>query len=163
MRRSKPPTKNLRLIGVISDTHGMLRPEATSALKGCDLILHAGDIGGPDILESLQNLAPVIAVKGNNDRAQWADNLPLTSRLTVKPYTFLLTHDVSTIDIGSVTPPVHMIISGHSHKPAITQRNGIVFLNPGSAGPRRFTLPIALARISIGDSQFLPELIHLDI
>lgn len=148
---------------MISDTHGLLRPEAITALQGCDLILHAGDIGAPEILEDLRDLAPVIAVKGNNDRAQWADLLPISHHLTVGPYTFLLTHDASALCVESVTPPVNMIISGHSHKPAITTRNGIVFLNPGSAGPRRFTLPIALARISVGDSQFMPELIHLEI
>lgn len=163
MPRPASTLKKPRLIGVISDTHGLLRPEAIHALRGCDLILHAGDIGAPDILDDLQHIAPVMAVKGNNDRDHWAEELPLTHHLTIESFAFLLTHDAFTVCAESVTPPVDMIISGHSHKPAITEHNGIVFLNPGSAGPRRFSLPIALARISVHESRFIPEIIYLDI
>ena len=161
MPASSPTVKRHGLVGVISDTHGLLRPEAILALQGCDLILHAGDIGTRAILEDLQAIAPVIAVKGNNDQGKWANTLPVTHRLTVGRYAFLLTHDAAMVSPETVTPPIDVLVSGHSHKPAITERNGIIFLNPGSAGPKRFTLPISLARIIVRESQLIPELVHL--
>ena len=161
MQASPPSTQAYRQIGVISDTHGLLRPEALQALKGCDLILHAGDIGRPDILEDLMAIAPILAVRGNNDHGTWAEKLPITRRLEVHSQSILLTHELSRITSLDHDPPVHMIISGHSHKPTITEQNGIIFLNPGSAGPRRFSLPIALARIICTGPTLRPELIHL--
>jgi putative phosphoesterase len=136
-------------IGVISDTHGLLRPEAVRALRGSALIVHAGDVGAAEVLEALRAVAPVVAVRGNNDRGPWARALRETEAIDVAGVRLLVIHDVKTL-AGSATAGVDVVIAGHSHKPSIVVRDGVLFLNPGSAGPRRFTLPISVAVLSLG-------------
>lgn len=149
-------------IGVISDTHGLLRPQALAALAGSELILHAGDIGSPEVLSTLQALAPVVAVRGNNDTAPWAQALPETRVVEAGGLRFYLLHDLKTLALDPVTAGFAAVISGHSHKPLEERRAGVLYLNPGSAGPRRFQLPISLARLQLHDGQVHAELLHLD-
>ena len=148
-------------IGIISDTHGLLRPEAARALKGSDLILHAGDIDKPEVLRTLHTIAPVTAVQGNCDRGPWANALPIAETLEFGGFLFHMLHDLSTLDLDPRTAGIHILISGHSHIPAITRKNGILYLNPGSAGPRRFSLPVTLARITIKGKELAPEIFSL--
>ena len=136
-------------IGLISDTHGLLRPEAVHALSGVQRIIHAGDIGGPEILEALRAIAPVDAVRGNNDRGRWAAKIPWSLTLEVQGVSIYVLHDVKELEIDPLTAGFDVIISGHSHKPAITDRNGVQFVNPGSAGPRRFSLPVTVAYLEV--------------
>ena len=134
-------------VGVISDTHGLLRPEAVRALRGVDLIVHAGDIGTPDVLDGLRAIARVTAVRGNNDRGTWARALPEHETIRVAGARIHVIHDVKELrgDLGEVD----VVVSGHSHRPGIVDRDGTLFLNPGSAGPRRFTLPVTVAHLVI--------------
>ncbi len=148
-------------IGVISDTHGLLRPEALEALRGSQMIIHAGDIGGQEILDALQALAPVIAVKGNTDHGRWADALPETAVAEAGPALIYVLHDVHALDLDPAAAGFQMVVSGHSHKPEQTERSGVAYLNPGSAGPRRFQLPITLARIEVRDAAWGIEFIDL--
>jgi uncharacterized protein len=136
-------------VGVISDTHGLLRPEAVRALRGVDLIVHAGDIGAPDVLAELGALARVTAVRGNNDRGAWARALRETATLDVDGVRIHVIHDVKELRGDMRAAGIDVVIAGHSHRPLIETRDGVLFLNPGSAGPRRFTLPISLARLAI--------------
>jgi uncharacterized protein len=142
--------RNPKTIGLISDTHGLLRPQALRALEGSDLIIHAGDVGDPEILEALKNLAPVIAVRGNVDTDQWALSLPETKVIETDPVTIYVLHDVHALDLDPAAAGFHIIVSGHSHKPGRTEHGGVLFLNPGSAGPRRFDLPVTVARLDVG-------------
>lgn len=144
------PARPTRL-GIISDTHGLLRPEALAALRGYERILHAGDIGKPEVLQALNPLAPVTAVRGNNDKGAWAEELPECARLTVAQTGIYLIHDLADLDIDPAAAGIRVVISGHSHRPAITERDGVLFLNPGSAGPRRFKLPVTVAELVISD------------
>ncbi|MBI3638054.1 MAG: metallophosphoesterase family protein [Candidatus Rokubacteria bacterium] len=150
------------LIGVISDTHGLLRPEALAALAGSDLIVHAGDVGGPDVLEGLRRLAPVVAVRGNNDRGRWAAALPETDVIDAGGRRLYVLHDLHALDVDPRAQGFDVVIAGHSHRPATERRDGVLYLNPGSAGPRRFSLPIALARLRVTPSRLHPELVTLD-
>lgn len=136
-------------VGLISDTHGLLRPDALVCLRGCDHIVHAGDIGRPDILESLAAVAPVTAVRGNNDHGPWAERLHEVESLTFGGVSIHVIHDLSQLDIEPIATGVRVVVSGHSHKPSIDERGGVLFVNPGSAGPRRFTLPITVAKLEI--------------
>lgn len=149
-------------IGVISDTHGLLRPQALAALAGSELILHAGDIGSPEVLTALQALAPVAAVRGNNDTAPWAQALPETLIVEAGGRRLYLLHDLKTLAHDPLAAGFDAVVSGHSHKPLIDQREGLLYLNPGSAGPRRFQLPITLARLRVRDGRIDAELLHLD-
>ena len=135
------------VVGVISDTHGLLREAALEALSGSGLIIHAGDIGKPGILERLQTIAPVVAVKGNVDKGGWASRLPKTAVAERASSLIYVLHDIQELDLDPVVAGFHIVISGHSHKPSRVDRDGVTYLNPGSAGPRRFDLPITLARI----------------
>lgn len=147
------------LIGIISDTHGLLRPEAIAALQGVEMILHAGDIGKPEILESLENLAPIAAVRGNNDRQEWANEIPETQILDLGGVSIYMLHDLKTLNID---PQEHqVVISGHSHKPLVEMRDGVMYLNPGSAGPRRFKLPVSIARLTIDGGVPAGEIVDL--
>jgi putative phosphoesterase len=146
-------------LGVIADTHGLLRPEALTALRGCDHILHAGDIGNAAILEALAALAPVTAVRGNNDAGPWAAALPESATLTFGDTTIFLLHDRK--QLPSPPPLTQVVIAGHSHRPSVTEEAGVLFLNPGSAGPRRFSLPISLALLTLGGDQPQAELVTL--
>jgi len=136
-------------VGLIADTHGLLRPEAVSFLRGCDHILHAGDIGDPAILAALSALAPLTAVRGNNDRGDWASMLPLVARIEIEQVTLVLVHERPHFDRAAYQAPIHAVISGHSHRPRIDHVEGLVYVNPGSAGPRRFKLPIAVGELEI--------------
>jgi putative phosphoesterase len=149
-------------IGVISDTHGLVRDEAVAALRGSDLILHAGDVGSIDVLEALAAIAPIQAIRGNVDRDDWANDLPETRTVDVAGQHIHLLHNVAELDIDPVAEGCHAVIFGHSHKPMIENRSGVLYLNPGSAGPRRFRLPICIARIEIGQNGMVPEIVELD-
>jgi uncharacterized protein len=151
-----------KTIGLISDTHGLLRPEALSALEGSELILHAGDIGSPDVLENLRAIAPVIAVRGNNDREAWAKEIPEMEVIEIGSVLLYVIHDVQELDLEPASAGFAAVISGHSHRPSITELRGVHFINPGSAGPRRFKLPISVGRLTLSDRGVKAELIELD-
>ena len=152
---------DITTIGIIADTHGLLRPEALKVLSGVDSIVHAGDIGAPNVLEKLQTIAPVTSVRGNNDKGPWAEHIPETLMLTVRGHTIHVLHDISQIDLAPAAAGVDVVISGHSHKPEIVERDGVLFVNPGSAGPRRFRLPIALAKLYVNDTSVRAEIFEL--
>jgi uncharacterized protein len=137
------------IIGVISDTHGLVRPEAMAALKGVELIIHGGDIGKAEVLESLGSIAPVCAIRGNNDRDPWAKKLPDVLNLQVNGLKFHVIHNVNELECDPNAAGIHAVISGHSHKPSVAERDGVLFINPGSAGPRRFKLPVTIAWLDI--------------
>jgi len=139
-----------RLVGVISDTHGLLRPEAIDALRDCDLILHAGDIGGQRVLAELERLAPVVAVRGNCD-GDWARALPATRTVEAGRLLLHVLHDLALLDFRPETAGVSVVISGHSHRPAVARQRGVLYLNPGSAGPRRPGAPVSLAQLRLED------------
>jgi uncharacterized protein len=149
------------LIGIISDTHDLVRPEAVAALKRSDLIVHAGDVCGPEVLEELARIAPVVAVRGNNDRGPWAKKLPPFRTLDVSGYRIHVIHDRNELRIHP--RDFHAVVSGHSHKPGAYRRDGVLFLNPGSAGPRRFKLPVAVARLSVGARGLRAHIVELAI
>ena len=155
-------TENLTNIGVISDTHGLLRPQAVKALRGSELILHAGDVGEPEILAELREIAPVMAVRGNVDYGGWANTLPMTEDLTVGASRVHMLHILANLAVDPAAAGVGMVIYGHSHKPEIALRNGVTYFNPGSAGPRRFKLPITLGRIHVVEGRLEPELVELE-
>lgn len=137
-------------VGIISDTHGLLRPEALAALRGSDLIIHAGDVGTPQVLEGLRELAPVTAVRGNNDRGALATELPETEAVEVGGRWLYVLHDLHALDLDAAAGGFAAVVAGHSHRPKIEERQGVLFINPGSAGPRRFSLPVAVARLRVG-------------
>lgn len=139
----------MRIVGVISDTHGLLRPEALAALAGVDHIVHAGDIGSAQIIEKLREIAPVTAVRGNNDKGWWAEAIPESEVVDIGGRLLYVLHDIAELDLDPAAAGICVVIAGHSHKPSVIDRNGILFLNPGSAGPRRFKLPIALATLRL--------------
>lgn len=150
-------------IGVISDTHGLLRPEAVRLLAGVDLIFHAGDIGSPDVISALYAIAPVTAVRGNNDRDGWAAEIPEDVVLKVGGRTLYMLHDLKELELDPRTAGFDAVVAGHSHKPKIETNDGVLYLNPGSAGPRRFTLPIALATLEIAGGELRPRIHEIDV
>ncbi|CDZ94797.1 metallophosphoesterase family protein [Pseudomonas saudiphocaensis] len=150
------------LIGLISDTHGLLRPEALAALQGCERIIHAGDIGKPAVLDGLRALAPVDAIRGNIDTADWAQALPDRLDLQVGDLRVHVLHDLKELDIDPQAAGIDVVIAGHSHQPNIERRDGVLYINPGSAGPRRFRLPISLALLRPEGGNAQAELIRLD-
>jgi len=160
MRRKQ--TTPQKLIGVISDTHGLVRPQAIEALAGVDMILHAGDVGNSAVLDQLRDIAPVVAVRGNNDRGEWAESLPQSEVVEIGAVSIYMLHDVKEIDI-SPAGAFQVVISGHSHKPAVEERRGVLYVNPGSAGPRRFNLPVSLAHLKIEGSAVNAKLIELSV
>jgi putative phosphoesterase len=149
------------IIGLISDTHGLLRPEALTALEGSDLIIHAGDVGKPGIIEQLRAVAPVAAVRGNVDRGPWASQLPMTAVAEVRSVLIYVLHDIQQLDLDPAAAEFNIVVSGHSHKPSHTERSGVIYLNPGSAGPRRFELPITAARVDLSRLPWSVEFIDL--
>jgi uncharacterized protein len=151
------------LIGVISDTHGLLRPEALTALEGVEIIIHAGDIGNVRLLRKLERLAPVAAVRGNTDRGDWAGVLPQTRVVEVGGVHLYVLHELFCLDLDPAAASLAAVIYGHSHHPHMERQNGVLFLNPGSAGPRRFTLPVTLARIKLQGDCLHPELVELRV
>jgi putative phosphoesterase len=159
----KIPKKDRVVIGLISDTHGLLRPEATAALAGSDLVLHAGDVGDDTVLEGLRAIAPVIAVRGNNDRAPWAFGLPETKRIAIAGARLFVLHDVSDLAFEPADRGVAAVIYGHSHKPVVERQSGVLWVNPGSAGPRRFKLPVCVARMVVENGAVRAEIVTLRI
>jgi uncharacterized protein len=137
------------LVGLISDTHGLLRPEAELALQGVDLIIHAGDVGDPEILPKLKRIAPVFAVRGNVDTASWAQELPTTTVVQANGASFYVLHNLRELDLRPDGGRFDFVASGHTHQPGQSERNGVVYINPGSAGPRRFSLPITVALLDL--------------
>jgi putative phosphoesterase len=148
-------------IGLISDTHGLLRPEALDYLAGSDHIVHGGDIGNPAILERLAAIAPLTVVRGNNDAAAWADAIPATARLALGGVSVYVIHDLKELAIDPAALGVRVVVSGHSHKPSCVERGGVLYVNPGSAGRRRFTLPIAAGELLVEDGQVSARLVTL--
>ena len=148
-------------LGVISDTHGLVRPEALAALAGVERIVHAGDIGDQAVLDALARVAPVTAVRGNNDRGRWASDLPVTEVVEVGGVLLYLLHDLHELDLEPRAAGFAAVISGHSHQPRLEEKDGVLYLNPGSAGPRRFKLPISLARLRIARGRVNAELVTL--
>ncbi|HJU70917.1 MAG TPA: metallophosphoesterase family protein [Paucimonas sp.] len=151
------------LIGVISDTHGLLRPQALAALADAAHIIHAGDIGNAEILQQLARIAPVTAIRGNNDTYAWATAIPETQCISIGGTALYVLHDIKALDIDPVAGGVTAVIFGHSHQPSIEMRDGVLFLNPGSAGPRRFHLPVSVARLEIADGTADAEILELEI
>ena len=150
-------------IGVISDTHGLLRAEALAALDGSDYIIHAGDVGNREILDKLRLIAPVTTVRGNVDVEKWAQEMPLNNVLEVDGLTFYVLHDVKQLDLNPQRAGFAAVIYGHSHKPDRQVRNGVLYFNPGSAGPRRFTLPVTVGRLGISGAKLEDEIIPLAV
>lgn len=148
-------------IGLISDTHGLLRPQALEELRGSDLILHAGDVGKPEILTALRELAPVVAVRGNVDTADWAKTSPETAVATAGDVLLYVLHNLHALDLDPAAAGFRVVISGHSHQPGKFERDGVLYINPGSAGPRRFQLPVTVARLNLECSPFQVEFVQL--
>lgn len=149
-----------RLVGVIADTHGLVRPEAVAALRGVDLILHAGDIGKPEVIEKLETIAPVTAIRGNIDTGDWAEGFPDSRVMEIGGLSLFMLHNLK--EIGSAEG-FDVVVSGHSHKPVIESRGGILFVNPGSAGPRRFRLPVCIAHLTVAGGRADAQIIELSV
>jgi putative phosphoesterase len=139
-------------VGLISDTHGLVRPEALTSLDGAAHIIHAGDIGGEPVLAALRRIAPVSAVRGNNDTGAWAHALPETLRLQLGRHAIYVLHDLRKLTLDPAAEGISVVIAGHSHKPVVFERDNVLYVNPGSAGPRRFRLPISVAKLHLGDT-----------
>lgn len=152
---------NNKIIGIISDTHGLLRPEVIDNLKNVDLIIHAGDIGNKEIIEKLEEIAPIIAVKGNCDKDIWANKLAVSNIFNINKLRFYLIHDVNSIDINLDEKKIDIVIIGHSHKPMEIKKDNILYLNPGSCGPKRFKLPTTLALMNINDDLYEVSFINI--
>ena len=150
----------MKRIGLISDTHGLLRPEVESFLRGSDYIVHAGDLCEQLVLERLNTLAPVTAVRGNNDRGVWAERLSTTEFLEVEGIFLYVLHDLADLDLDPLAAGVRVVVSGHSHKPSVEERDSVLYVNPGSPGPRRFKLPIAAGELIIQDGAVTARVIE---
>lgn len=152
-----------KMIGLISDTHGLIRPEALNALRGSDFIIHAGDIGRPDVLGHLMALAPVFAVRGNIDAGAWAASLPDTEDLTIGGHRVHILHALSDLAINPETNGIAAVIYGHTHHPLIEEKGGVLYINPGSAGPRRFRLPVTVGNLRVEDGKLKAAIIDLKV
>lgn len=150
------------VVGVISDTHGLVRPEAVAGLAGVEMIIHAGDIGSPEVMVALERIAPVRAIRGNNDRDAWAHRWPETDVVQVGAVSIYVLHNLAELDLDPRAAGIHVVISGHSHRPKAERRDGLLYLNPGSAGPRRFKLPICLARMRITGTEVGYDFVDLE-
>jgi putative phosphoesterase len=153
----------LKRVGLLSDTHGLLRPEALEFLRGSDFIVHAGDIGDPGVLVALKALAPVTAVRGNNDRDPWARGIAETEVLQAGEIFIHVLHDLAQLDLDPAAAGFHVVVSGHSHQPRIEERGGVLYVNPGSCGPRRFKLPVAVAELRISGKSVKAKLVELNL
>ncbi|MBZ5547689.1 MAG: metallophosphatase family protein [Acidobacteriia bacterium] len=149
-------------IGVISDTHGLVRPDAFAALEGVERILHAGDVGGPEILEVLSRIAPVTAVRGNVDRGRWGAGLPKAEVVEIAGVSIYILHDLAQLDLKPEASGFRIVVYGHSHRPKMEEKNGVLYFNPGSAGPRRFRLPLSVGRLEIRAGRVVAELVQLE-
>ncbi len=150
-------------VGLISDTHGLLRTEARRFLAGCDYIIHGGDIGGALILQDLEALAPLMAVRGNNDHERWADGLKDSELIRVGGVFVYIIHDLAKIDIDPASAGVRVVVSGHSHKPGIEEKAGILYINPGSGGPRRFKLPVSVGEVMVAGTSVSARTVELNV
>ena len=157
-----PVATTMKRIGLISDTHGLLRKEAVEALRGSELIIHAGDVGKPEILEALRTIAPVVAVRGNVDTAEWAKALSETAIVEAGQAMIYVLHDVKALDLDPAASGFQVVVSGHSHQPEKKERRGVLYINPGSAGPRRFQLPVTVAHLDLGRTPFGVEFVDLE-
>ena len=151
------------IIGVISDTHGLLRPEALAALQGSDCIIHAGDVGDPEILNKLAAIAPVTAARGNVDRVAWAQEIPTTDVVETGDVSIYVIHSLEELDLKPEAAGFAAVISGHSHAPKQETRNGVLYFNPGSAGPRRFTLPVSVGKLTVDRTKITAAIIELEV
>jgi putative phosphoesterase len=151
------------VLGIISDTHGLLRPAALEALRGSDRILHAGDVGDPEILDALAKIAPVTAIRGNVDIEPWADVLSETEVVEVEGVSIYMLHNLGQLDLKPEASGFRVVVYGHSHRPKIEEKNGVLYFNPGSAGPRRFNLPVSVGRITIESGKVVPEIVKLKV
>jgi uncharacterized protein len=149
------------LIGLISDTHGLVRREALDALRGSDLIIHAGDIGDPAVMNSLASIAPLRAIRGNNDKGAWAASLPKTEVVELGWHCIYVLHNLAELDLDPAAAGFSAVVFGHSHKPSVEERQGVLFVNPGSAGPRRFKLPVTVATIMIRSEHRVARIVEL--
>lgn len=149
------------IIGVISDTHGLLRPQVVAAFKRVDRILHAGDVGGSEIHDALARIAPVTAVRGNVDIEPWANTLAETELVELGGTSIYMLHDLGRLDMKPEAVGIRVVVYGHSHQPKIEEKNGVLYFNPGSAGPRRFQLPVSVGNLVIEDGNVRPELVEL--
>jgi putative phosphoesterase len=161
LRTGSAPTRAVALIGVISDTHGLLRPEALAALRGSDYIIHAGDIGDPAILTKLAAIAPVTAIRGNVDREPWASKIPATNVLEVRGVSIYILHNLKQLDLKPEAAGFGVVVCGHTHVARAEMKNGVLYFNPGSAGPRRFRLPVMIGRLKVKDGEVSSELIEI--
>jgi putative phosphoesterase len=151
------------VVGVISDTHGLMRPQAVAALAGSDLIVHAGDVGATEVIDRLGGVAPTFVVRGNIDTAKWAARLPAARILEVGALRVFVLHEIAQLDLDPAGAGFAAVIFGHSHRPSIETRGGVLFLNPGSAGPRRFKLPVTVARVRVSGRRMRAEIIELQV
>ena len=153
---------NSLLLGIISDTHGLLRPEAIAALRGSNFIIHAGDVGNPEILDQLKSIAPVFAVRGNVDTDPWASTLSLTEVVELHNTSIYVLHNLEHLELDPAASGFQIVVSGHTHQPKSHLRDGVLYINPGSAGPRRFSLPISMARLDLSKTPWQVEFLQLD-
>ena len=153
----------IKQIGVIADTHGLLRPEAKAALKTSDVIFHAGDIGRPEIILELRKIAPVYAVRGNTDREKWADRYPKTFVVRFGGHNFYILHDLKSLDFDPEPAGISVVVSGHSHQANIREQNNVLYINPGGAGPKRFKFPIGIGRLIISGRKIEADIIQLSV
>lgn len=151
------------IAGVISDTHGLLRPEALNALAGVDRILHVGDVGAPEVLARLARIAPVTAIRGNVDTEDWALELPETEAVELGGALIYMVHDLGRLDLKPEAAGMRVVVYGHSHQPKMEEKNGVLYFNPGSAGPRRFRLPVSVGRLEVKAKQVRGELMELKV
>jgi uncharacterized protein len=152
-----------RRVGLVSDTHGLVRPEALAALRGVELILHAGDVGDRAVIERLREIAPVVAVRGNNDRGAWAQDLRETEVAEIADALVYVIHDLAELDLDPAAAGFHAVVSGHSHRPSVERRGGVLYVNPGSIGPRRFKLPVALAMLRVAGAELDARIVELEV
>lgn len=152
-----------KIIGILSDTHGLVRPEVEKVLAGCDRLLHAGDIGDQQVLKRLRRIAPVVAVRGNMDHGSWLNSIPAKEMVEIAGIFFYMLHDLHQLDLEPSSAGIHVVVSGHTHQPAIFQKNDVTYLNPGSAGHRRFNYPVSVAMVRIENGIATPRIIDIDL
>lgn len=150
-------------VGILSDTHGLIRPEVEKVLAGCDQILHAGDVGKASVLKRLARIAPVMAVRGNMDAGSWSHSLPVREMVEIDGIFFYMLHDLYHLDVEPSAAGIHVVVSGHTHQPKIFQKNGVTYLNPGSAGHRRFSYPVSVAMVRIENGIATPRIVEIDL
>lgn len=152
-----------RIVGVVSDTHGLLRPQVKSLFTGCDRILHAGDVGDAGVLKDLEQIAKVTAVRGNMDHGSWSNRLPRMEMVTIEGVFFYILHDLYHLDLEPKAAGIHVVVSGHTHRPKIRKEDGVIYLNPGSAGHRRLNYPVSVALVEVKDGAATPRIVEMDM